>query len=128
MKKFLIPALMLTAALQMGAVSITSPDGNLLLQVELTPDGAPYYTLDYKNRPIVEASALGLVSDQANFTDGFRIASTDSASVDRTWEPVWGEYSQIRDHFNELTVNLENKDHNRDLTIRFRVFNDGVVV
>ena len=117
---------MLTAALQMGAVSITSPDGNLLLQVELTPDGAPYYTLDYKNRPIVEASALGLVSDQANFTDGFRIASTDSASVDRTWEPVWGEYSQIRDHFNELTVNLENKDHNRDLTIRFRVFNDGM--
>ncbi len=117
---------MLAVVLNMAAVSITSPNGNLVLNFELTPKGAPYYTLDYKNKPVVTASTLGLKSDQLDLTDGFHIVSTDTASVDRTWEPVWGEYSTIRDNFNELTVKLEGKDGNRGLTIRFRVFNDGL--
>lgn len=117
---------MLAVVLNMAAVSITSPNGNLVLNFELTPKGAPYYTLDYKNKPVVTASTLGLKSDQLDLTDGFHIVSTDTASVDRTWEPVWGEYSTIRDNFNELTVKLEGKDGKRGLTIRFRVFNDGL--
>ena len=117
---------MIAVALNMAAVSITSPDGNLVLHVELTPQGAPYYTLDYKNKPVVTASALGLKSEQLDLTDGFRIASTDTMSVDRTWKPVWGEYSTIRDNFNEMAVNLIDKDHQREFTIRFRLFNDGL--
>ncbi|MDE7369332.1 MAG: glycoside hydrolase family 97 protein [Muribaculaceae bacterium] len=126
MKKISAILSILAVVFNMAAVSITSPDGNLVLNFELTPDGAPYYTLDYKNKPVVTASALGLKSDQLDLTDGFHIVSTDTATVDRTWEPVWGEYSTIRDNFNELTVNLEGKEGKRGLTIRFRVFNDGL--
>ncbi|MBD5378710.1 MAG: glycoside hydrolase family 97 protein [Bacteroides sp.] len=126
MKKISAILLMIAVALNMAAVSITSPDGNLVLHVELTPQGAPYYTLDYKNKPVVTASALGLKSEQLDLTNGFRIASTDTMSVDRTWEPVWGEYSTIRDNFNEMAVNLIDKDHQREFTIRFRLFNDGL--
>ena len=117
---------MLAGVMQMAAVSITSPDGNFVLRVELTPSGAPYYTLDYKNKPVVEASALGLKSDQTDLTDGFRIAGTDTITVDRTWEPVWGEYSTIRDNFKEMAVNLVDEDRQREMTIRFRLFNDGL--
>ena len=117
---------MLAGVMQMAAVSITSPDGNFVLRVELTPSGAPYYTLDYKNKPVVEASALGLKSDQTDLTDGFRIAGTDTITVDRTWEPVWGEYSTIRDNFKEMAVNLIDEDRQREMTIRFRLFNDGL--
>ena len=117
---------MLACVMQMAAVSITSPDGNFVLRVELTPSGAPYYTLDYKNKPVVEASALGLKSDQTDLTDGFRIAGTDTITVDRTWEPVWGEYSTIRDNFKEMAVNLVDEDRQREMTIRFRLFNDGL--
>ena len=117
---------MLAGIMQIAAVSITSPDGNFVLRVELTPSGAPYYTLDYKNKPVVEASALGLKSDQTDLTDGFRIAGTDTITVDRTWEPVWGEYSTIRDNFKEMAVNLIDEDRQREMTIRFRLFNDGL--
>ena len=117
---------MLAGVMQMAAVSITSPDGNFVLRVELTPSGAPYYTLDYKNKPVVEASVLGLKSDQTDLTDGFRIAGTDTITVDRTWEPVWGEYSTIRDNFKEMAVNLVDEDRQREMTIRFRLFNDGL--
>ena len=117
---------MLAGVMQMAAVSITSPDGNFVLRVELTPSGAPYYTLDYKNKPVVEASVLGLKSDQTDLTDGFRIAGTDTITVDRTWEPVWGEYSTIRDNFKEMAVNLIDEDRQREMTIRFRLFDDGL--
>ena len=126
MKKISAILSILAVVFNMAAVSITSPDGNLVLNFELTPDGAPYYTLDYKNKPVVTASALGLKSDQLDLTDGFHIVSTDTASVDRTWEPVWGEYSTIRDNFNELAVNLAGKEGKRGLTIRFKLFNDGL--
>ncbi|MDE5844224.1 MAG: glycoside hydrolase family 97 protein [Muribaculaceae bacterium] len=126
MKKISAILSMLAIVFNMAAVSITSPDGNLVLNFELTPDGVPYYTLDYKNKPVVTASALGLKSDQLDLTDGFHIVSTDTASVDRTWEPVWGEYSTIRDNFNELAVNLAGNEGKRGLTIRFKLFNDGL--
>ncbi|MBD5300040.1 MAG: glycoside hydrolase family 97 protein [Bacteroides sp.] len=126
MKKILILISMLTAVMKMAAVSITSPDGNFVLRFELTPSGAPYYMLDYKNKPVVEASTLGLKSDQTDLTDGFRIAGTDTITVDRTWEPVWGEYSTIRDNFKEMAVNLIDEDRQREMTIRFRLFNDGL--
>ncbi|MDE5572489.1 MAG: glycoside hydrolase family 97 N-terminal domain-containing protein, partial [Muribaculaceae bacterium] len=126
MKKISAILSMLAVVFNMAAVSITSPDGNLVLNFELTPNGVPYYTLDYKNKPVVTASALGLKSDQLDLTDGFHIVSTDTASVDRTWEPVWGEYSTIRDNFNELAVNLAGNEGKRGLTIRFKLFNDGL--
>ena len=47
-------------------------------------------------------------------------------TVDRTWEPVWGEYDKVRDHFRELALHLEADNPDRKLTIRFRVFDDGL--
>lgn len=110
----------------MEAVSVTSPSGDLKLTVDVDTAGAPFYSLDYKGKQLVEPSRLGLSADETKFVDGFVIESTDTASVDRTWQPVWGEYSDIRDHFNELSVNLASTSDERRLTLRFRVFDDGI--
>lgn len=114
------------AILDMAAVSITSPDGNFLLNVTVNAEGTPVYTLDYKGKPIVKESRLGLKSDQTEFTGGFKIVSTDTVTVDRTWQPVWGEYSNIRDHFKELAVRLDAENPKREMTVRFRLFDDGL--
>lgn len=126
MKKKFLATLLLTGAMQMAAVGLTSPDGQLTLNVDVTPDGAPFYSLDYKGKPIVKDSRLGLKSDELTFADGFVIAATDTASVDRTWEPVWGEYSSVRDHFNELAVTFLAENPRREMTVRFRLFDDGL--
>ena len=127
MKKFVFPiSLMLAGAMQMAAASITSPDGNLLLDVDVDASGVPYYSLDYKGKPVVKASRLGIKADETAFTDGFRITGTDTVTVDREWEPVWGEYSKVRDHFRELAVHLRADNPQRDMTVRFRLFDDGL--
>lgn len=47
-------------------------------------------------------------------------------SLNETWQPVWGEESVIRNHYNEVLVDLRQADTNRLMSIRFRLFNDGL--
>lgn len=117
---------MLAAAMTAAAAGITSPSGDLKLEVGVDGAGRPFYSLDYKGRTLVQPSLLGLVADETRFADGFRIASADTATVDRSWQPVWGEYDTVRDHFRELAVHLKADDPERELTLRFRLFDDGL--
>ncbi|MBD5386358.1 glycoside hydrolase family 97 protein [bacterium] len=124
--KLLISSIMLTGALQMAAVGITSPSGNLQLNVDVDAEGHPFYSLSYKGKEIVEPSKLGIRADETVFADGFSIVGVDTVTVDRSWEPVWGEYSTIRDHFREMAVKLKAGNPDRELTLRFRLFDDGL--
>ncbi|MDE6288387.1 MAG: glycoside hydrolase family 97 N-terminal domain-containing protein, partial [Muribaculaceae bacterium] len=78
MKKILTMLFILAGVMNLAAVRVTSPDGNLVLNVDVTADGTPYYTLDYKGKPITKDSRLGLKSDETAFTGGFRIVSADT--------------------------------------------------
>lgn len=127
MKKSLSSIVMLSAAISsMAAVGITSPSGLLSLEVDVDSKGIPTYSLDYKGKQIISPSKLGLNADETKFTEGFTIVGTDTCTVDRTWQPVWGEYSDVRDNFRELAVHLKAENPDRVMTIRFRVFDDGV--
>ncbi|MDE6027430.1 MAG: glycoside hydrolase family 97 N-terminal domain-containing protein, partial [Muribaculaceae bacterium] len=124
--KYILSTFMLAAAIQLGATVITSPSGELLLNVDVDAQGHPYYTLDYKGKKIVEPSKLGIRADETVFADGFTIAGIDTVTVDRSWEPVWGEYSTVRDHFREMAVKLKAENPDREMTVRFRLFDDGL--
>ncbi len=127
MKKSLSSIVMLSAAISsMAAVGITSPSGLLSLEVDVDSKGIPTYSLDYKGKQIITPSKLGLNADETKFTEGFTIVGTDTCTVDRTWQPVWGEYSDVRDNFRELAVHLKGENPDRVMTVRFRVFDDGV--
>ncbi len=121
-----ISLLMLATAINVAAVSVVSPSGDLRLNVDVDAAGTPVYSLDYKNKNIVAQSRLGLTADETSFADGFQIAAIDTVTVDRTWQPVWGEYAEIRDHFRELAMHLKSDEPQRELILRFRVFDDGI--
>ncbi len=124
--KLLTTIAMLAAAMTAAAAGITSPSGDLKLEVNVDGAGRPFYSLDYKGRALVRPSLLGLVADETRFAAGFRITSADTVTVDRSWQPVWGEYDTVRDHFRELAVHLKADDPERELTLRFRLFDDGL--
>ena len=126
MKKSLLITALVAGMMKMWGAGITSPDGNLVLTVDVDCDGAPFYALDYKGKTLISQSRLGLSSDETRFVSGFSIASTDTTQVDRKWQPVWGEYAEVRDRFNELAVNFVADDPHRQMTVRFRVFDDGL--
>ena len=110
------------------AQTIQSPDGTLSLSFALTPDGQPTYHLSFRGKPVVQKSSLGIeLKEQPAFVKGFSIAKSDTSQTDETWAPVWGEVKQIRNHYKELTVTLQQPaQKNRTMIIRFRLFNDGL--
>lgn len=126
MKRLLLISLMAGWALFSAAQNISSPNGKMQLTFEVK-DGVPTYQLNLENEPIILPSKLGLeLKDTDNLTSGFSIKDTKTSNFDQTWKPVWGESSEIRNHYNELAVTLKQASSNREMVIRFRVFNDGL--
>jgi len=110
-----------------GAQIIQSPNGQLSLTFELKA-GVPYYNLNYKDKPVVKPSSLGLelFNDELGLMNGFSVAKSETSTFDETWKPVWGEYKQIRSNYNELALTLNQDKASRHIIIRFRLFNDGL--
>lgn len=128
MKKVLnLIAGLLVLYIPMTGQTLLSPDGNLSMTFSLTDNGTPRYSLDYKSKPAVRPSSLGFkLKKGGDLKDGFEIVSVDTASVDTTWRPVWGEEAEIRDNHREMLVNLRQKSTNRLMSVRFRLFDDGL--
>jgi alpha-glucosidase len=116
----------LASAVLMHAEQLKSPDGKVVLEFEVK-EGVPVYQLSYNNQAVINESRLGLeLKDMEDLMDGFVLENTESSAFDETWEPVWGEWKSIRNHYNEMAVTLNQTSTQRKMTVRFRLFNDGV--
>lgn len=127
--------------------ALLSPDGMLRLSFSVK-DGIPMYALQRDGKDVVLPSRLGfemrgtvksekidIQADRISKTDalpgymmdrGFELLSSSRDSLDEIWEPVWGEESSIRNHYNELLVRLRQKESGRRMDVRFRLFDDGL--
>lgn len=128
---------------------LMSPDGRLVMNFTVDAAGRPYYALKYKGRSVIKPSTLGLElkadgnvsystsatsayskeklnASMTNLMSGFTIADVKASTFDETWQPVWGETRDIRNHYNELFVSLKQPIQKRGLNLRFRLYNDGL--
>jgi alpha-glucosidase len=115
----------------------------------LLADGSPTYTLAFKGKEVIKPSRLGLElvaegikrtfddfspegntsenkDEKTNLFSGFQILGAETASFDETWQLVWGETKDIRNRYNEWTVTLNQPATQRQIKIRFRLFDDGL--
>ena len=149
MKRTLLSAALICIALGAMAQKVTSPDGKMELSFALD-NGRPTYTFRVDGKTVVAPSHLGYqlkkengekstdfdwkpsratdkeASRKADFFSDFTLEKFENNSFDETWKPVWGEESSIRNHYNELLVQLKQTKNNRFLNIRFRLFDDGL--
>ena len=145
-----IAALLICAITINAQHKLSSPDGNFEMHFSLNTKGAPVYELTYKGKTIIKPSTLGLelkredankktdfewteknvnqseLDAKVNLFNGFAIKDAQISTFDETWVPVWGEEKEIRNHYNELAVTLDQPQNNRYIIIRFRLFNDGL--
>ena len=123
------------ASTGLTAQTVTSPNGNVSLTFTLD-EGKPTYELSYKGKTVIAPSRLGLElaktkhaskgMEETDLMDGFVVSSTATSSFDETWAPVWGETATIRDNYNELEARLNQPSTDRNIIIRFRVYDDGI--
>ncbi|WP_143961110.1 glycoside hydrolase family 97 protein [Litoribacter populi] len=109
------------------AQTLESPSGDFVLNVELK-EGRPFYQLEFKGQEVIQPSGLGLeLKDQPSMMKGFEVLETETNSHDDSWEPLWGEYKEIQNKYNELLLTLgQLGGEGRKLHIRFRLFDDGL--
>ena len=147
--------LMLIVAVAAQAVeTLQSPNGKYQFTFS-QKEGKLLYSLDYAGKPVVEAgelgvnidnhlveSAMGIPVDNSNvWTNGMEVTSVDRRSEDNTWKPVYGEYAQIRDRYNEMTIHLLKGGKHQDgggtaydkrqqylLDIIVRAYDEGVAI
>ena len=134
--KILTTIAALLAMLTAGAQEVLSPNANVQLRFSLDQGGRPTYEMLYKGKVVINPSHMGfeLAPDkhaskgmnETNLLDGFTITNSKITSNDDTWTPVWGQYKTIRNNYNELAVDLYQPSANRRMTIRFRVYDDGM--
>ena len=145
-KKYVSFLVLFAVATTVWGQQLKSPDQKFTMDFSLEQDGIPSYDLAYKNKPVVKKSGLGFeLWDKANkmefgteikkdqpvdprnaLFNHFKVKDVQTASFDETWQPVWGETKDIRNHYNELAVTLVQDDTEREIVVRFRLFNDGL--
>ena len=124
MMKILAKAFMLLCLSMLSITSyaqqvLQSPNGKYNFVFD-QKDGKLTYHLDYADKQVVEEGELGVdidnhlvesamgipVDHHGTWTNGMVITGVEHRAEDNTWKPLYGEYAQIRDHYNEMTIHL----------------------
>lgn len=136
----LLVACMAAIGMARGADTLTlrSPDGRLAAHFWLADGGRPMYSLEREGKAVVRDSRMGFTLEwrKSDLASGFHVGDVRRSSFDEVWHPVWGEEANIRNHYNEMAVTLEQNhylDHEGKrvdkptvMIIRFRLYDDGL--
>jgi alpha-glucosidase len=122
-----------------SAAELVSPDGRLKMTIEtvtkdvVTPDGGQLvYSVTVQGKPLVDRSALRLeLQGRTPLGATVRILGSMPSSADTTWKPVLGKTSQVRDHYNAVSVTTEEPELDpraprRRLVVEARAYDDAV--
>src|SRR4051812_6127191 len=97
MRSAIVFALLVISAASRAAaappVAVPSPDGRI--QVVITVQGAASYTVNYRGREILRKSQLGVVRDDADFTQGIDVTANYAARI--------AKLETVEDHYSLLT-------------------------
>ncbi|MBR6330634.1 MAG: glycoside hydrolase family 97 N-terminal domain-containing protein, partial [Bacteroidales bacterium] len=128
---------LMTQVLGADVNSLRSPDGRMEARFELK-DGVPYYSLYRDGKAVVLPSRMGFTLEwrKSDMASGFKMSDVQHSTFDETWQPVWGEEANIRNHYNEMVVSLQQDyylDHEGKrvdkptvMVVRFRLYDDGL--
>lgn len=107
---------------------VSSPDGSNRVEFLLDGSGQPIYRVIHKDKTVIDSSFMGFdFKELPSFKGDFKVISSTTGSIDETWPMPWGEQLEVQNNYNEMLVTLEETtDSKRQLSIHFKVYNDGV--
>ena len=113
-----------------GAVEVKSPDGQVAFSLEVQDfegtTSCPVYSVMYRGKVVIAPSRLGLALANSPLAAGLQIVRQTESSADTQWQPVCGERSTIRDHYNQVVVELQEENTpKRLLNLTLRAYDQG---
>lgn len=127
MRKLLVSTtllLVLAATMRAADVIVESPDGRLSVAIDIS-GGRPTYSVSYDGLTMLEPSALGLMTDLADFTRGMTVTGHEARPIDTVYTMRGTKTSEVHYRANELSVDMATPDKHT-ITVCFRVSNNDV--
>ncbi|MBD3266614.1 alpha-glucosidase, partial [bacterium] len=130
MKRFFVLILFILFAFHAYAATVQSPDGTIKagFTIDEEKEHRLFFRVEYKNHPVIVPSPVGFVlKETPPLGKHLSMQISSPSTVDRTWEPVYGEQATIRNHYVEQILHLKEKEKPfRHVDLIVRVYNEGV--
>ena len=106
-------------------VRLVSPNKRIEVEIDIQK-GTPGYSVRFNEHQIIRFSSLGFELESP-FIGGFTLISKEKGEANNSWKPLYGENSQLNDHYNSILLKLkENGLAHRLLNIELRIYDEGV--
>ncbi len=109
-------------------LKLLSPDKQLEITFALdAKTSAPVYSISSHGQPVIIPSSLGLEFKRGGLlSPNMRVTNVGRDAHDETYTLVTGKTRASRDHYNEMTISLEEVGASkRQLELTFRAYDDG---
>ncbi len=103
---------------------VSSPNDKLKVELLLV-QSKPFYTVIYDNKTILEASPLGLTTNEGDFSNNLTFVNAKSGHIDKSYSQAKIKKSQIHYQANTLTCTFVNSN-NDSIDITFQVSNNDI--
>lgn len=125
-KFFLVIVVLLLVNLNLSAqdsLKLYSPDGELEFRIDPASNHYIRYSVNYHQKEIVLPSVFGINGWETNLL----LKKITSYSQNKTWKPIFGERSIVRDVFNQKSFLFARSENDRQpLILEVRAYNEGV--
>lgn len=106
--------------------TVSSPDKKIVAEISLGSTKQLFYTIRYAGKNILDHSALGLIREDADFTNNMEwLSVTDPVYVKDNYKMLTAKRSDIKYAANKKEIMVQN-GNNDAMKIVFQVSNDGV--
>ncbi|MDR3217513.1 MAG: glycoside hydrolase family 97 protein [Dysgonamonadaceae bacterium] len=106
--------------------TVSSPDGKIVITF-LVKEGKACYSVGKEGETVINPSRLGFALNGEPDMAVFEVKKVSCSTLDEVWQQAWGEEIDVRNHYNEMKVELQEKvGEKRLLNIVFRAFDDGI--
>jgi alpha-glucosidase len=115
-----------------GPEILRSPDGTAQVSVAIRPatdgEGGLCYAVQFGGKDVLLESNLRLdFSNQPAVAGGLAMQTVSRRTADERWQRLYGKRKQVRNHFNEMTIDLrETSGPHRTIQAVFRAYDDGI--
>ncbi len=106
----------------------SSPDGKLIVNFDLTPEGEAQYSVSYDGQIVIEPSGMAFdFQGEPSFASNLQVQNIQKDMFSETWEMQWGEQREVQNEYNQLSVTLKEQEApNRTIIVHFKAYNDGL--
>ena len=106
-------------------VTVASPDGNITIKIETTPDGQLTWSVVRQNRAVLLPAPLGLSIDGKEIGQAVTLGTPSTRAIDEEY-PISGNHALAIDHCNEAVIPAESAGIKYEIDVR--AFDDGAAV